>query len=140
MKPSELMIVALSVLLVQIIAVVTLTAGNESVGAASVTVAATVMVLVGLGVGGVLLILTKRYATERSVKLAMMALGQDEQKVMKAIMELDGEVWQYKLVQKLGFSKPKLSALVKNLERKKAISCERHGRTNLLRVSEDWKR
>lgn len=80
----------------------------------------------------------RRYASERAVKVAMMTLSEDEQKVLQQVMALGSEVRQDDLWRHLDLSKSKLSALVINLERKGAITRARYHRTNILKLTEEF--
>lgn len=105
-------------------------------------IAAAVLVILGITVSTTLVfyVVFKRYATERSLRLALMTLSEDERAVLEKIMENGREIRQDDLWRKLrgDFSKSKLSALVNNLERKRAITKRRYGRTNILRLSEEF--
>lgn len=56
---------------------------------------------------------------------------EDERRVFEAILRSKGVAYQDKLRRELDMSKSKLSALVKNLERKQAITKERYFRTKV---------
>jgi uncharacterized membrane protein len=79
-----------------------------------------------------------KYASERAVKVAMMTLTEDERRVLELVMHSGGEARQDKLRRQLDFSKSKLSALVNNLERKRAITKTRYHKTNILRLSKEF--
>lgn len=79
----------------------------------------------------------KRYLAERSRKVAMMTLSEDEQKVVRKIMDIGGVTEQRDLSQHFDFSGSKLSALLNNLEEKHVITKRRHRRTNKLRLTEE---
>ncbi len=82
-----------------------------------------------------------RYGAERTIKIAMMTLNEDEQTVLRKIMESGGEIrqddlWRKNLKQ--NYSKSKLSALVINLEKKHAIMRTRYHRTNILKLTPEF--
>jgi len=95
------------------------------------------MASVAGSVAAILLLLFKRYATERAVRVAMLTLSEDERKVLNEILK-DGEVRQDVLRRRLDMSKSKLSALVNNLEKKGAIIKLRHHKTNILRATKEF--
>jgi uncharacterized membrane protein len=96
-----------------------------------------VMTTVAGAIAVVLTFVFRRYATERTVKVAMMTLSEDERKVLEQIIQLK-EVRQDDLRRKVDMSKSKLSALVNNLERKGAILKLRHHKTNILRPTKEF--
>jgi uncharacterized membrane protein len=104
----------------------------------SILVAILIMAIVAGSVAAALAFTFKRYAGERTMRVAMMTLTEDERKVLERVLQLGGEVRQDKLRRELDFSKSKLSALVNNLERKRAITKTRHHKTNILKVSEEF--
>lgn len=105
-------------------------------------IAAAILVIMGITVSTTLVfyLVFRRYATERSLRLALMTLSEDERAVFGKIMENGSEIRQDDLWRQLreDFSKSKLSALVNNLERKRAITKRRYGRTNILRLSKEF--
>lgn len=107
-------------------------------------IAIAILVIMGITVSTTLVfyVTFKRYATERSLRLALMTLSEDERVVLEKIMENDKEIRQDDLWRKIGknYSKSKLSALVNNLERKHAITKRRYGRTNILKLSDEFRR
>lgn len=76
---------------------------------------------------------------ERAIRTAMMAMSDDEKKVLRKIMD-QGEARQDKLRRKVDFSKSKLSAILNNLEEKNAIKKSRYKRTNKLKPTEEFQR
>lgn len=103
-----------------------------------ILVAIAVMAVVAGGVAAVLALLLRRYSSERSIRLALMTLSEDERKVLEAILKSGGKAYQDKLRRELDISKSKLSALVNNLEKKHAITKERYFRTNILKLSKEF--
>ena len=103
----------------------------------SIVIAIAVMVAVAGSIAAVLVFLFKRYASERTMRVALMALTPDERLVFEAILRA-GEARQDKLRRELDMSKSKLSALVNNLERKHAITKTRYWKTNILKVSKEF--
>lgn len=97
-----------------------------------------IMAAVAGTIAAVLVFLFKRYASERATRIALMTLTEDERKVFEAIVRSGGEARQDKLRRELDMSKSKLSALVNNLEKKRAITKTRYFKTNILKVSEEF--
>lgn len=104
----------------------------------AILVAIGMMAAVAGGIAAVLVFLFKRYASERTLRVALMTLTDDERRVFEAILR-SGEARQDKLRRELDMSKSKLSALVNNLERKHAITKARYFKTNILRVSKEFR-
>jgi uncharacterized membrane protein len=104
----------------------------------SILVAILMMAAVAGSIAAGLAFAFKRYASERAMRVAMMTLTEDERRVLELVLRSGGEVRQDKLRRELDFSKSKLSALVNNLERKRAITKTRYHKTNILRVSKEF--
>jgi uncharacterized membrane protein len=104
----------------------------------AIVVAIGVMAAIAGGIAAGLVFLFKRYVSERTLRVALMALTEDERKVFGAIVRAGGEARQDKLRRELDMSKSKLSALVNNLERKHAIVKARYFKTNILRASKEF--
>lgn len=105
----------------------------------SVAVTILLLVVVSSVIGVVLYWLISRYTKERAIKTAMMAMSEDEQRVLREIMRQE-EARQDELRRELGFSKSKLSALVNNLVDKNAVEKTRYKRTNKLRPTEQFQK
>jgi len=103
----------------------------------TILVGTIVMVGVVGGLSVTLYYLFKRYAHERTLRVAMLTLSPDEQRVLKEIL-VRKEVRQDDLRRILDMSKSKLSAIVNNLERKGAIHKLRYHKTNILRVTKEF--
>lgn len=113
-----------------------------SVSWSLIAIAVGVIISISVGATLVFYLAFRVYASERAVKIAMMALNEEERTVLGKIMELGGEVRQDDLWRKLreNFSKSKLSALLINLERKGTITRTRYGRTNTLKLTEEFRK
>jgi uncharacterized membrane protein len=103
----------------------------------SILIGTVVMVGTVGGLSLVLYFLFKRYAHERTLRVAMLTLSPDEQKVLKEIL-VRKEVRQDDLRRIVDMSKAKLSMIVNNLERKGAIHKLRYHKTNILRVTKEF--
>ncbi|MEM3420936.1 MAG: hypothetical protein QW835_03450 [Candidatus Hadarchaeum sp.] len=111
---------------------------SSSLDIYTILVAIALMAAVAGGIASVLAFIFKKYSTERAMRVVLMTLTEDERRVFEAILRSNGRAYQDKLRRELDMSKSKLSALVKNLERKHAITKERYFRTNVLKVSKDF--
>jgi uncharacterized membrane protein len=109
-----------------------------TVGLESIAIAILFMVIIAVLITLPLYFVLRRYAAERAVRVAMMTLTEDEQTVLRPIMEAGGELRQDHLRRRLDFSKSKLSALVNNLERKKVITKKRFHKTNILKLTKEF--
>jgi len=97
-----------------------------------------VMTGVAVSIAAVLIFLFNRYASERTMWVALMTLTEDERRVFEAILRSGGEARQDRLRRELDMSKSKLSALVNNLERKHAITKTWYWKTNILKASKEF--
>lgn len=82
------------------------------------------------------LIKTKRVVVKKIVKVpiekvVLEVLDPDEKKIYE-IIQKEGKIKQNKLVELTGFSKAKVSRVVKKLKDKKLVNLERMGKTNLI--------
>ncbi|KXB07671.1 hypothetical protein AKJ51_00565 [candidate division MSBL1 archaeon SCGC-AAA382A20] len=111
--------------------------GTAGVNFYSIGVSVLLLVVVSSGIGIVLYWLVRRYGKKRSIKTTMMALSEDEQKVLRKVIELE-EVKQSELRRELDFSKSKTSALLNNLEDKNTIKKSRFKRTNIVEPTEQF--
>jgi uncharacterized membrane protein len=103
----------------------------------TIIAAVAIMATVAGSIAAVLIFAFKRYATERTLRVAMMTLTEDERRVLEEILR-SREVRQDHLRRRLDMSKAKLSALLNNLERKGAIFKLRYHKTNLLRPTKEF--
>lgn len=77
-------------------------------------------------------------AGKKGEKLAKMVLTQDENLIYEMLLRQGGEILQEELVRETGFSKAKVSKLVRNLEAKGIIRKEPHGKTNRLLLRREF--
>jgi uncharacterized membrane protein len=103
----------------------------------SLLLAVGIMVAVAGSVATVLAFLFRKYARERTMKVALLGLGEDERRVFEEILRCK-EIRQDDLRRRMDLSKAKLSALVNNLEKKGMVLKLRHHRTNLLRPTKEF--
>lgn len=113
--------------------------GGPGVNFSSISLSILLLIVVSSIIGIGLYWLVKRLMKERAIKTAMMAMSEDEQKVLRKIMQ-SGEVRQDELRRELDFSKSKLSALLNNLEEKNAVEKTRYKRTNRVTPTEEFQR
>jgi uncharacterized membrane protein len=113
--------------------------GAPGVDLFSVAVALLILTVVSTSIAVALYWVVRRYSSERAIRVAMMTLSRDERAVLERIMR-QGKVRQDDLRRQVDMSKSKLSALVNNLERKRAITKTRYHKTNILEPTEEFKR
>jgi uncharacterized membrane protein len=70
-------------------------------------------------------------------KILLMALEGDEKKIVRAIVDNNGQMLQNELVNRLDFSKAKTSRVLSNLEKKGIISKQKYGLTNCISLTEE---
>ncbi|KXA91461.1 hypothetical protein AKJ57_01135 [candidate division MSBL1 archaeon SCGC-AAA259A05] len=116
-----------------------LTGGVPGVTLEAVGLSIIILITVSSIIGLVLYWLVHRYTKERAIRTAMMAMSEDEQEVLRKVMQLE-EVRQNELRRRLDFSKSKLSALINNLKDKNAIEKTRYKRTNKVKPTEEFQR
>ncbi len=92
-------------------------------------------VLFGLLIGTVLTYFVIR---GKNKNIARMVLLGDEEKIYELLLASDGEILQEEIVKTTGFSKAKVSKLVRNLESKKIIKKEPYRRTNKLMLKKEF--
>lgn len=113
--------------------------GASGVDFYSVLVALLILTVVSSSIAVGLYWVVRRYSSERAIRVALMTLTPDERAVLERIMQR-GKVRQDDLRRQVDMSKSKLSALVNNLERKRAIIKTRYHKTNILEPTEEFKR
>lgn len=84
-----------------------------------------------------LLLLFFIYRRRREKKLAYAMLTSDEDKIISAIKEKGGEILQEELYEITGFSRPKISRLVMELEERKLIAKEQFKKTFKLKINKE---
>lgn len=112
---------------------------TPGVGFWSVGISLLVMIAVSGSIALILYWVVHRYATERAIRTAMMAMSEDEQKILRIIMQ-EGKIRQDDLRRRVDFSKSKVSALVNNLVEKNAVEKTQYRRTNHLEPTEQFRR
>ncbi|WMW25260.1 winged helix-turn-helix transcriptional regulator [Methanolobus sediminis] len=70
-------------------------------------------------------------------KILLMALEGDEKKIVRTIVDNNGQILQNELVNRLDFSKAKTSRVLSNLEKKGIISKQKYGLTNCISLTEE---
>jgi len=111
---------------------------SASLDLSTIVMAISIMVAVAGGIAAILTLTFRKYASERTMRVAMMTLSKDERLVFEAVLRAGGKAYQDKLRRELDMSKSKLSALVSNLEKKHVLTKERYFRTNILKVSKEF--
>jgi uncharacterized membrane protein len=93
----------------------------------------------GFGSGVVLLFLLWKVREGRvTARVPYTILTEDEEKVIRAILENGGELTQDKLPEKTDFSRPKISRILADLAERGIVTKERYGRTQKLFVNRDF--
>jgi len=91
--------------------------------------------LLGILIGGISVLLVYRtYKRKISIEVPMFVLTEDERKIVDAIRIMGGEMKQEDLPEKTGFSRPKVTKVIQDLENKKIISRLKHGKTYKVKV------
>ncbi len=86
--------------------------------------------LIGSVIGGIIIFLVYRvYKRRISVEVPLFVLTEDERKIIDAIKTADDEMKQEDLPEKTGFSRPKVTKIIQDLENKKIISRAKYGKT-----------
>ena len=94
---------------------------------------------VGLLVGALVTYLVARWTLRREeVPNLMDFFTMDERKLIEVVMER-GEVFQEELPDLTGFSKPKISRLLKDLVDRKVVERKKYGKTYLVRLTDRFK-
>jgi uncharacterized membrane protein len=115
---------------------------TPNVGWSTIALALGVIIITSVGATLVFYFSFRAYASERVMRVAMMTLSDEEQTVLGKIMELGDGIRQDDLWRKIrgDFSRSKLSALLINLERKNTITRIRHERTNILKLTDEFRK
>ncbi|MFQ5887958.1 MAG: hypothetical protein ACE5HY_04610, partial [Candidatus Hydrothermarchaeales archaeon] len=87
---------------------------------------------------GILLVLVFYKYQKAKAKVALKILTEDEEKVIKAIMENEGEITQDMLPEKTDFSRPKVSRIVGVLVERDLILKEPYKKTHKLKIKKEF--
>lgn len=95
------------------------------------------MFLLGIGIGiiATYLAIRKKMPKEKIIKLV---LGEDEKKIYNLIVERGGSMLQDEIVKETGFSKAKVSKLLRKLEEKGIIKREPFRKTNKVYLKKEF--
>ncbi len=95
--------------------------------------------ITGIIWGAALLLVWRRVRAGRArKKVPYTILTEDEEKVVRAILESGGVLTQDKLPLKTDFSRPKISRIITDLAGRGILVKERHGRTQKLVICRDF--
>ena len=83
---------------------------------------------------GIIIFLKKRH-----IKIILPILKSDEKKVFEAVAKLGSGTRQKKIVEESGYSKAKVSKVLKNLQERGILRLERIGRTNKVHIEKKLK-
>lgn len=84
-----------------------------------------------------LIFLSIIFTKSKSEKITRQLLSEDENKVVEIIKKNKGEILQEELYELTGFSRPKISRIVSELEKKKIIFREKFKKTFKIRIEKD---
>ena len=98
-----------------------------------------VLITVSTSIAVVLYWVTRRYTTERALKVALMTLSGSEREVLEIVMQ-EGKIRQDDLFRKVDMSRSKLAALINNLAQKRAITKTPYQKTNILEPTPEFRR
>ncbi len=85
--------------------------------------------------GGTIIYLLNDNVTKSTLnldKLLEKTSDQDEQTLLKLLIDSEGTIFQGEIVEQTGFSKSKVSLLLDRLEARKIIERKRHGMSNIV--------
>ncbi|KXB01897.1 hypothetical protein AKJ45_01775 [candidate division MSBL1 archaeon SCGC-AAA261F19] len=141
MKASEILTVVLTAAIISILSGIILFGAlgiAPGVGVQMIMRAFLVLIVITTSITLAFYIGFRKYVAERARGMAMMTLSEDEQRVVRKMIEMNEEVEQKELWRQFDFSRSKLSALLNNLEEKNVITKRRFRRTNLLRLTDEF--
>jgi uncharacterized membrane protein len=87
---------------------------------------------------GIILSMGVIYYRRGQERVPYALLTEDEEKIIKAILENKGELTQDRLPEKTGFSRPRISRIVSELCERDMISKEPFGRTQKLTIKKEF--
>ncbi|MDY6762051.1 MAG: hypothetical protein SVY41_03305 [Candidatus Nanohaloarchaea archaeon] len=79
----------------------------------------------------------RKHAGEKTIADVFPVLKEDEQEVMRYLIDNDGEVEQRDIVDSLDYSKAKISRLVSDLEDRSLVTKEKRGRVNVVTLARE---
>lgn len=98
-----------------------------------------VSLLLGILVGGTSVFFVYRtYKRKISVEVPMFVLTEDERKIVDAVKSTGGEMKQEDLPEETGFSRPKVTKIIQDLENKKIISRLKYGKTYKVKIEKKF--
>ena len=96
-----------------------------------------IMFLLGIGIGIIATYVAIRKKTPKE-KIIKLVLGEDEKKIYNLIVERGGSMLQDEIVKETGFSKAKVSKLLRKLEEKGIIKREPFRKTNKVYLKKEF--
>ncbi len=79
----------------------------------------------------------RKQAGEKTIAAVFPLLKEDEKEVMRFIIDNEGEVEQRDIVDRLDYSKAKISRLVSDLEDRSLVNKEKKGRVNVVELARE---
>ncbi|MEA1994474.1 MAG: hypothetical protein U9N35_08830, partial [Euryarchaeota archaeon] len=96
-------------------------------------------IFLGILIGGALVFLMySMYRRTVSIEVPLFVLTEAERKIVDAMKEEDGELKQQDLPEKTGFSRPKVTKLIQDLEHKEIISRLKYGKTYKVKIEKKF--
>lgn len=97
------------------------------------------LIFIGIILGsGVTFLAFKGRGKKKEMKIAKLVLSEDEQKIFDLLVERRGIMLQEEITKELGYSKAKVSKLVRKLEEKGIIRKEPYKKTNKLYLKKEF--
>lgn len=90
-----------------------------------------------LGLAGIAVYVRRGRERGKTIASIFPVLKEDEQEVLRYIIEEDGEIEQREIVSSLSYSKAKISRLVSDLEDRGLVEKEKAGRVNVVRLTRE---
>ncbi|MBU4124452.1 MAG: hypothetical protein KKI14_03245, partial [Nanoarchaeota archaeon] len=87
----------------------------------------------------IIVVALKYFSKQKSIKIILPVLKQDEKKIFESLMKHEPGVKQKLIVADSGYSKAKVSKVLKSLNERGLIKLERTGRTNKVYYDEKFK-
>ncbi|MBI2047349.1 hypothetical protein HYT26_04285 [Candidatus Pacearchaeota archaeon] len=78
------------------------------------------------------IVIRKVREKEQKIRVNMNELDKDEKKIVKAIQDADGTIFQSDIADKTGFSKVKVTRILDRLEGRQLLERKRRGMTNVV--------
>ncbi len=111
----------------------------EDIGILGYSLLETVMVVI-ITIVVIAIVFFKYYSKQKPVKIILPMLRKDEKLIFETMIKHDPGVNQKSIVNESGYSKAKVSKVLKNLQERGLLKLERMGRTNKIYYDEKFKK